>query len=73
MKRCIRAAAQAKSQRTPILATDGQPLGEARLDRAQSAGFKSWLIDFLPRLHAGWVTQQLLTDHASAGQYPDRE
>lgn len=69
-----RAAARANSQRAPILAADGQTLGEVRidtglctlrLDRTQAAGFDAWLIDALPRLHADWVMQQLLTDHAS--------
>jgi ParB family chromosome partitioning protein len=59
----------AKPQRAPILAADGQSLGEARLDatqcilrldRTQSAGFETWLIDALPQLHADWVMQQLL-------------
>jgi ParB family transcriptional regulator, chromosome partitioning protein len=69
-----RAAARAQSQRTPILATDGQPLGEVRLDtglcilrldRTQAAGFETWLIKALPRLHADWVIQQLLSDQAA--------
>ena len=70
-----RSAARAKSHRAPILAADGQPLGEARLDtslctlrldRRQAAGFETWLIQALPRLHADWVMQQLLPDHISA-------
>lgn len=70
-----RSAARAQSHRTPILAADGQALGEARLDtslctlrldRTQAAGFETWLIKALPRLHADWVMQQLLPDHTSA-------
>ncbi len=70
-----RVSPPAKPQRAPILAVDGQSLGEARLDatqctlrldRTQSAGFETWLIDALPRLHADWVMQQLLPDQAAA-------
>ena len=69
-----RASPPAKPQRTPILAADGQALGEVRLDaalctlrleRAQSAGFETWLIKALPRLHADWVMQQLLPGQAA--------
>jgi ParB family chromosome partitioning protein len=68
-------ATRTQTQCTPIRAADGQALGEARLDmhictlrldRAPNAGFETWLIDALPRLHADWVMQQLLADHASA-------
>jgi ParB family transcriptional regulator, chromosome partitioning protein len=70
-----RVSPPAKPQRAPILAADGQALGEARLDatqctlrlsRTQSAGFETWLIDALPRLHADWVMQQLLPEQAAA-------